>query len=326
MMSIFARRPCMRRWLHLTPDRLVLLLLAVEGLLWLSDRLGWPAWHKGYAVLVAVASVGVFFLLMLLWFAIALIFRWRFQFSIRSLLVLTVAVAVPCSWMAVEMKRAREQKEAVAAIRKVGQVPRYDWEFDVRAIELPKPERPGPEWLWDLLGEDFFADVVRIDGLSGNAHAWLEYTHGLIRLGGLWLCDDPQLTDAQLEHIKGLAQLRFLELNDTPVTDAGLEHVGGLDQIQDLYLSRTKVTDAGLRHIRRLTRLQELRLVGTQVTDAGLEHLRELPQLHKLYLANTLVTDSGAKRLREALPSCEIIWKTPTEDEWRAARLSERDQ
>ena len=33
-----------------------------------------------------------------------LIFRWRFQFSIRSLLVLTVAVAVPCSWLAVEVK------------------------------------------------------------------------------------------------------------------------------------------------------------------------------------------------------------------------------
>ena len=47
------------RWFHLTPDRVVLALLAVEGLLWLSERLGWLAWHKGYAVLTAVASVGV---------------------------------------------------------------------------------------------------------------------------------------------------------------------------------------------------------------------------------------------------------------------------
>ena len=37
----------------------------------------------------------------------------RFQFSLRSLLVLVVVVAVPCSWLAVEMKKAREQKEAV---------------------------------------------------------------------------------------------------------------------------------------------------------------------------------------------------------------------
>ncbi len=105
------------RWYRLTPDRLVLLLVVIEGLLWLSDRLGSPGWHKGYAALKAVASVGVAMLLMLLWFAVSLIFRWRFQFSIRSLLVLVVVVAIPCSWMAAEKKKAMEQKAIVAAIR-----------------------------------------------------------------------------------------------------------------------------------------------------------------------------------------------------------------
>lgn len=44
----------------LTPDRcvLLLLLLVVEALLFLSNWLGWPAWHKGYAVLTCVAVVG----------------------------------------------------------------------------------------------------------------------------------------------------------------------------------------------------------------------------------------------------------------------------
>jgi len=68
---------CKPRWFHATPDRLILVLLAVEVLLWLSDHLGWPAWHKGYAVLVAVASVGVAMLVMLLWFMVSLAFRWR---------------------------------------------------------------------------------------------------------------------------------------------------------------------------------------------------------------------------------------------------------
>src|SRR5208283_3150347 len=92
------------RWFHLTPGRFVLALLAVEVLLWLSERFGWLGWHKGYAVLTGVAVVGVAMLLMLLWFAIALVFRWRFQFSLRSLLVLVVVVALPCSWLAVEIK------------------------------------------------------------------------------------------------------------------------------------------------------------------------------------------------------------------------------
>ncbi len=94
------------RWYRLTPDRLILVLLAVEGLLWLSERLGWPVWHKGYAVLTAVATVGVAFLAMLLWFAASLIFHWRFQFSLRSLLVLAVVIALPGSWMAAEIRQA----------------------------------------------------------------------------------------------------------------------------------------------------------------------------------------------------------------------------
>lgn len=86
---------------HLTPDRLVLALLVVEALLWLSDRCGWPAWHKGYAVLAAIVSVGVVLLLMLAWFMASSQLRGRFQFGSRSLLVLVVAVGVPCSWRAV---------------------------------------------------------------------------------------------------------------------------------------------------------------------------------------------------------------------------------
>ncbi|MGO9270418.1 MAG: hypothetical protein ACLQOO_09230, partial [Terriglobia bacterium] len=97
------------RWYRPTPDHFVIGLLVVECVLWLSDRFQWPTWHKGYAVLIAVAAVGVVFVAMLLRFIVALVFRWRFQFSIRSLLVLVVVVAIPCSWLPVEMKAAREQ-------------------------------------------------------------------------------------------------------------------------------------------------------------------------------------------------------------------------
>ena len=50
------------RWYHLTPGRLLVVLLAVEGFLWLSERLQWFPFnrHKGWPVLFAVASVAVF--------------------------------------------------------------------------------------------------------------------------------------------------------------------------------------------------------------------------------------------------------------------------
>ena len=79
------------RWFVPTPGKLLAILLAVEGVLLLSER--W--FPKGWAVLTAFAAVGVFLILMLIWFGVALVFRWRFQFSLRSLLLLTVAVAIP---------------------------------------------------------------------------------------------------------------------------------------------------------------------------------------------------------------------------------------
>ena len=66
--------------------------------------------------------------LMLLWLVLALCFHRRFQFSLRSLLVATVAVAIPFSWLAVEMKAAREQREAVEGIEKSGGIVGYDYQ------------------------------------------------------------------------------------------------------------------------------------------------------------------------------------------------------
>ena len=54
-----------RRWFHPTPGLLLVFLLAVEGGLLLTER--W--FPKGWTVLIAVATVGVFLLVMSLWFA-----------------------------------------------------------------------------------------------------------------------------------------------------------------------------------------------------------------------------------------------------------------
>ena len=61
-------------WYRLTPDRVVIGMLAAEGFLLLSERFRWFAFnqHKGWTVLVALATVGLTLLLMLLWFAAAL--------------------------------------------------------------------------------------------------------------------------------------------------------------------------------------------------------------------------------------------------------------
>jgi hypothetical protein len=269
------------RWFHLTPGRLLVLLLAVEAILLLSERFRWFPFnrHKGWTVLIAVAAVGLFLLLMLLWFIVSLFFRWHFQFSIRSLLVLTIAVAVPCSWLAVEMKWTKRQKEVVEAIEKMGGRVFYDENFD----KATSP--PVLVWLREQLGDDFFSNAYSV------------------------YLNDTKVTVAGLERLNGLTQLHWLSLRYTTVTDARLEHLNGLTQLHWLDLNSTKVTDAGLEHLKGLTHLQKLDISNTEVTDAGLEHLQSLTQLQRLFLSDTKVTDAGVAKLQKALPNLKIEQK-----------------
>ena len=296
------------RWYRLSPDRLLPVLLAVEGLFWLSQRFHWFAFneHKGWTMLIAVATVGVFLLLMFLWFLAALVFRLRFQFSILSLLVLVVVVAVPCAWLATEMKAAREQRQAAEEIRKSGGTVRYDYELDPSGDEIPGAKPPAPAWLHGMLGDDLFVNATYVDfAASKISDAGLEKLNACPQLRELGLAD-TKVSDAGLEHLEGLTQLHWLSLGHTKVSDAGLEHLKGLTQLQHLYLSGSKVSDAGLEHLKGLTQLQHLYLAYTKVSDAGLAHLKGLAHLQDLLLYGTNVTDAGVKKLQQALPNCTI--------------------
>ena len=209
------------RWFNLTPGRLLIILLAVEGALLLSE---W--WFpKGWAVLIAVAAVGLFLLLTPFWFIFALIFHCRFQFSIRSLLLLTVAVAIPFSWLAVEIKWTREQKEAVEALMKMGGSVYYDYEIDVFSYQTIRGAHPpGPAWLRAVIGDDFLINPVYV-GLP------------------------QKVSDVDLKHLEGMKQLRILDLSNTRITDTGLEHLKELTQLRWLDLGHTKVSNEGVKRL-----------------------------------------------------------------------------
>ena len=147
--------PKATRRLAPTPTWLIYGLLVAEGLLWLSERFQWFSFNekKGWTVLICVALVGVTMLVMLVWFVLAFVCRWRFQFSIRSLLVLVVAVALPCSWLTVELKKARERHAAVEKWEEAGCVTLYK-------IKERGAEPAAPAWLRRLTGNEFFADAI----------------------------------------------------------------------------------------------------------------------------------------------------------------------
>jgi hypothetical protein len=316
------------RWYRLTPDRLVVGLLAVEGFLVLSEWFGWFAFNRQtWTVLIALAAVGLALVVMFLWFVAALLLRRRFQYGLRSLMLLVVAVAVECSWVSVRMERARKQKEAVEAIRRLGGTTEYSYQ---RAA-TPDAAPPGPSWLRRFLGDDFFADVAVVsldhtkvtdgglESIGALPHlqqlylydtritdAGVERIKRLTQLRRLWL-GNTQVTDVGLKHLTGLTKLIELSLLRARITDAGLEHLGGLTQLPNLYLDDTPITDAGLKHLERLFQLEKLYLDNTQITDAGLEHLKGLTRLRCLGLKGTKVTADGVKKLQQALPNCWMI-------------------
>jgi hypothetical protein len=278
------------RWFRLTPDRIVVALLVVEGFLLLSEWFDWFAFnHQTWTVLIALAAVGLTLLSMLLWFVMALLFRWRFQYGIRSLMLLVVAVAVAFSWVAVEMRNERRQGEAASAIRKARGGVESQW-----------------TWLGRVLRDRSLVRVKKVVVPEGSVAGDVFVHFGEIRELRLLGLSNGQVTDAGLVYLQGLKQLQGLCLDDTQVTDAGLVHLRGSKQLRRLDLNRTRITDAGLVHLRELKQLQALGLGGNQVTDVGLEHLRGLKRLQALSLYGTKVTDQGVEKLQQALPNCEI--------------------
>ncbi len=270
-----------------TPAWLVLALLVVEGLLWLSERFGWFWFNekKGWTVLVGVAVVGAATLVMLGWFIASVVFRWRFQFSIRSLLVLTVAVAMPCSWLAVKLQQANRQKRAVEWVAEVDGLVTYDY-------QTANSTAPGPKWLRQELGEDFFSEVVALQLDRMYSRQPLPYKIP-------WeLLSNADITDVGLTRLEYLPQLQELKLDCTQIGDAGLEHMAGLTQLRVLVLNDaagvfhagTQITNVGLFHLQRLTHLQRLCFLSYGITNVKL--LR--------------VTAAGWKKLQEALPNCRI--------------------
>jgi len=62
---------------------------------------------------------------------------------------------------------------------------------------------------------------------------------------------NAQITDAELQRLKGLTNMEALILQSTSVTDTGLEHLKGLTSLKELYLDNTKTTPKGRAMLRK---------------------------------------------------------------------------
>ena len=180
--------------------------------------------------------------------------RW-FQFSVRTLLLVMLAVSLSTVWWA---NRAKRQKNAVASILKMGGSVDYDYEYDAAGNYRANTEPPGPAWLRDFLGIDYFSRVIGVS-VEGDSFA-----------------------DAELKSLESLPDLRKLLVGGPRVTDAGLVHLKHLRRLEELQVGGPGVTDAGLTNLQSLRELRTLEFSCCSITDGGMQYLMPLTNLRTL--------------------------------------------
>jgi Leucine-rich repeat (LRR) protein len=246
--------------------------------------------------------------------------RWK-TISLRGLLLLILAIALWLGWI---VNKARQQRQAVAALQEFGGFVHYDWEFVDGPVKVPrgnwiwKPSwgtlTPGrkpwaPDWMRRAVGDEYFQSIVHVSlyvdikkGLAdstwvnkGTADDALRKltTQKQVRtlqIGG------NQVTDLNLAYVGQMTGLEELNISwGFHLTDKGFLHLSGLRRLRILDIDNSKMTDASLEAIGKLTNLEELRIGGEGFSDRGVGHLKGLTRLRYLSLGEGKheISDAG---------------------------------
>jgi hypothetical protein len=234
--------------------------------------------------------------------------RHRLKLSLRAMMLVILLLGV---WLGWQVNKAREQREAVAAVQRYGGWVHYDYEF-VNGKLTPGRSPRVPRWLRRLLGDEFFQQVRQVslvyDDSTGkrfdntNVVACDDVLARVARLPGLrsLLLKESQATDEGMRHIGRMTGLEELFIWDaSSVTDAGVAYLAGLKDLKNIHISHSNLTDASLALLSRLPAIETLSLQQNHFTDAGLARLTGRERLKGLYigLGDLRVTDAGLAHL-----------------------------
>ena len=208
--------------------------------------------------------------------------RW-FQYSLRTLFIVMTLFAV---WFGPHVHSTRLQMQSVDAVHDYDGQVRYDYQYPKgrygRNDFSYSATSPVPQWLLDLVGVDFFHDVVEVD---------VRRKYGYSR-------QNPSADDGLLHQLRGFPELRRLELSHCGITDKGLRHLPVLTSLEALDLSYAAVTDDGMPYVGRLKSLKWLDLSHTRVGGRGFHRLARLEQLEVLNLTYAPIRDEALSRIK----------------------------
>lgn len=127
----------------------------------------------------------------------------------------------------------------------------FDWQADLLDKHVTDDgafhHPPTREWLGELLGVDFFHDVVRV------SIDWAK--------------------EGDLRPVRDLPGLRKLFVRGR-ISDDDLGNLDAMGQLEELTLMGAHISDAGAQRLGRLTTLRFLSLVGTGVSAGAVDKLQ----------------------------------------------------
>ncbi len=127
-----------------------------------------------------------------------------------------------------------------------------------------------------------------------------------------------KLTDNGLQPLRQLPGLTYLDLSGAQRTDsglwslslsdAGLDAIDTLKNLRRLRLNGTLIAARGLERLKGLAALERLDLEGCKrVGDDAAPVLASFHSLRELDLTGTSFTDKGIAELRQARPDCKVL-------------------
>jgi hypothetical protein len=127
---------------------------------------------------------------------------------------------------------------------------------------IPTPSPPGPAWLRNLLGDEYFRNVYQVSiGEKSISESDLRLIITLPGIKSIYLSNprivsngsekERILRDADLIVLKDQVQLQDLLLESDGITDECIKSLKGLVNLKDLGLRHSNLTAEGLQELRK---------------------------------------------------------------------------
>lgn len=179
------------------------------------------------------------------------------------------------------------------------------------AGQAAKPEKPGAMVSYsspEEITEEFRDDIVEFNEIRPVvafrfttprlSASDLELLRELDDLTYLEI-DGTELDEEVIDILAELSELKQLVISRSPNGDELLGPLAQLTQLESITLASTEITGIGFKQFQQPSLLKSLSVHASPVTDEGLEAISQIKSLESLVLIGTKITDKSVPHLKK---------------------------